>query len=144
MPNLLISGPAGAAKSAQARRLLREAGEPTIVADFQSLVAALLLLERDSDGRYPLRPSWVLPLAEYTRRAVITGARNAEIPIIATNSDGDPERRRFLLSQLGEDSRELIVDPGEAVVAARLANPRTGNLDDPCQQAIRRWYGRKK
>lgn len=144
MPNLLLSGPAGAAKSAEARRLLREAGEPTVAADFQSIVAALLLLERDSDGRYPPRPEWVLPMAEYVRRSVITGARNAEIDIVATNSDGDPERRRFLLEKLGPDSKELVIDPGEAIVTARLASPRTGRLSDDCAKAIGRWYGRRR
>ena len=113
-----------------------------VAADFQSLVAALLLLERDPSGRFPPRPEWVLPMAEYTRRAVITGARNAEIDIVATNSDGDPERRRFLLQQLGEDSKEIVIDPGEAVVAARLSNPRTGKLSDDCAKAIGRWYER--
>ena len=142
MANILLSGPAGAAKSQEARRLLHEAAEPTIAADFQSIVAALLLLERGEDGRYPIRPEWVLPLAEYTRRAVLTGARNSEISVVATNSDGDPDRRRFLLGQLGPRATERIVDPGEAVVAARLANPRTGELSDPCRGAIRRWYGR--
>ena len=59
MPSTLLSGPAGANKSALARRLLREASEPTVAADFQSIVAALLLLERGPDGKYPIRPDFV-------------------------------------------------------------------------------------
>ena len=43
MPGILISGPAGGAKSQLARGLLREATEPTVQADFQSIVVALLL-----------------------------------------------------------------------------------------------------
>ena len=101
MPSTLLSGPAGANKSALARRLLREASEPTVAADFQSIVAALLLLERGPDGKYPIRPDFVLPLAEYTRQAVIRGALSQELDVIASNSDGSPARRQILLSTLG-------------------------------------------
>ena len=57
--------------------------------------------------------------SEYVRRAMITGARGRDIAIVATNSDGDPERRRFLLEQLGPGARERIVDPGIDVVRNR-------------------------
>lgn len=138
--NVLLSGPAGASKSQEARERLRTASEPTIAADFQSITAALLLLERDSEGRYPVRPEWVLPLAEYTRRAVIMGARGRDIAIVATNSDGDPERRRLMLELLGPDSEEEIIDPGEDVVRARLSNRRSGRLGKDCEKALGRWY----
>ena len=52
----IIAGPAGAGKSQRARVLLRElrdAGLQPFAADVQSLLAALLLLERLPDGRYP-------------------------------------------------------------------------------------------
>ena len=104
--------------------LLRESTEPTVAADFQSIVVALLLLERGTDGNYPVRPDFVLPIAEYTRRAVITGATAREISIVLTNSDGDPGRRRSLLERLGPGAAERIVDPGQAVVEARLVGPR--------------------
>ena len=104
--SILLSGPAGAAKSQLARQLLAESPGPMVAADFQSIVVALLLLERGPDGKYPLRPEWVLPMAEYVRRAVVTGAVNREIDVIATNSDGDPDRRRFLLQQLGPGATE--------------------------------------
>ena len=41
MASILLSGPAGAAKSALARRLLREAPELAAIADFQAVYAAL-------------------------------------------------------------------------------------------------------
>ena len=42
MPDMLISGPAGANKTAEARRLINEsAGRPAIALDFQALYAAL-------------------------------------------------------------------------------------------------------
>ena len=142
MPNVLISGPAGAAKSAVSRDLLRNATEPTVQADFQSVVVSLLGLERGPNGKYPIRPDFILPLAEYVRQAIITGAQAREIFTIITNSDGDPLRRRFLLDRLGADATERIVDPGRDVVEARLSDPVTGELSDPCAGAINRWYGR--
>ncbi len=142
MPGILLSGPAGAAKSAQARRLLREATEPTVQADFQSIVVALLGLVRGPDGKYPIRPDFILPLAEYVRLAVITGSQAREIFTIITNSDGDPARRAELLERLGPGSHERIIDPGETVVRTRLADEITGALSLDCEEAVGRWYGR--
>ena len=112
---------------------------PAVVADFQSLVVALLQQERGPDGTYPLRPEWVLPVAEHVRRTVIDAARAREIGVIATNSDGSPDRRRFLLERLGPGALEEIVDPGQQVVKARLSG-RTGQLSRACEGAVKRWY----
>ena len=50
-----------------------------MAADFQTLLAALTLLERQPDGRYPQRresqASWLLPLTEYLRMAIIGAAQ---------------------------------------------------------------------
>ena len=143
MASILISGPAGAAKSAMARRLLVEHGGLVVIADFQALYAALTGDVRGPDGRYPLRDDRLLPLVEYTRRAAVTGAVNREVDVIATNSDGSDARRAFLLEQLGAGATERIVDPGRAVVAARLADASTGELSSECEGAISRWYGRR-
>ena len=142
MASILISGPAGASKSAVARQLLAEL-PLAIAADFQSIYAALALVERDPDGRYPLRDARLLPIVEYVRRAIITSALSRGIDTIATNSDGDPKRRAFLVSQLGAGATERIVDPGIEVVSARLADPVSGDLAEECAGAIARWYGRK-
>jgi hypothetical protein len=142
MPSRLISGPAGAGKSEVARERRRENSGPTVIADFQSIYAAIAGDTRGPDGNYPMRDPALLPMAEYVRRAVITGARNREIDVIVTNSDGDPGRRSFLLGELGEDAVEEIVDPGEDVVKARLSSRRTGRLSGACRNAIDRWYGR--
>ena len=104
MAGILLSGPAGAAKSALAWRLLQDHPQLAIVADFQAIYAALTLAERDRRGRYPARDARLLPITEYVRRAAISGARERDIDVVATNSDGSPERRAFLLRELGPDA----------------------------------------
>ena len=142
MPNLLLSGPAGAGKSQLAIQLRDEFGEPVAIADFQALYAAIAGAVRGEDGRYPERDLRFLPLVEYTRQVVMTAAQQRDMAVIATNSDGDPERRRFLLERLGPGATERVVDPGRDVVEARLTDPVTGQLSPDCRQAIGRWYER--
>ena len=144
MASVLLSGPAGAAKSQLAARLRRENTRLTVLAEFQALYAALTGDVRGPDGRYPLREEGLLAITEYTRRAVIGAAVARGIEVIATNSDGDPDRRTFLLGQLGEGATERIVDPGRDIVSARLADPTTGELSEECSAAISRWYGRRR
>ena len=143
MAGLLISGPAGAGKSQVARETLAATPEPAVVVDFQQIYAALLLLERQPDGRYPERleaDAHVLRLAEYVRRAVFTAAADRELTVIATNSDGSQDRRAFLLNRLGRGAVERVIDPGRAVVEARLQVD--GVLSSQCGEAIDRWYTR--
>ena len=143
MASVLISGPAGAAKSALARRLLAESLELAAIADFQAVYAAITGDLRGPDGRYPLRDERLLPLTEYVRRAIIGGAVGRGIDVIATNSDGDPARRAVLLAALGSGATERVVDPGRTIVEARLSDPVTGELSGECDGAIQRWYSRK-
>ena len=144
MASVLISGPAGASKSALARKLLAENPALAIAADFQSIYAALALVERDPSGRYPLRDARLLPIVEYVRRVLLSQGLERGFDVIATTSDGDPKRRAFLVSQLGAGATERIVDPGIEVVSARLADPETGELAEECAGAIARWYTRVK
>ena len=114
-----------------------------VLADFQSLYAAILGLLREPGGRYPERQqthSYALQMAELLRHTVIRQAREQELDIVATNSDGDPTRRIYLLNLLGPGGREEIVDPGRAVVTVNLE--RNGVLSEQCGKAIERWYGR--
>ena len=145
MPTLL-SGPAGAGKTQEAKRLLEASTEPTVAADFQSLLSALTLLERDPvSGRYPQRresqASWLLPLTEFLRMSIIGAAQARGIDVITTNSDGSPERRALLLSRLGAGAVERVIDPGLNIVTERLSVD--GLLDPDCRAAIDRWYGRR-
>ena len=143
MASIVLSGPAGAGKSAEAKRLLEQHPELMAIVDFQSLYVAISGDVRGPDGRYPLRNEALLPMVEYIRRAALSAAREREIPIVATNSDGSPDRRAFLLAELGPSATEQIVDPGRQVVEARLSDPTTGRLSSECSSAVSRWYGRR-
>ena len=143
MANTLISGPAGAGKSKLARDLLAQVDGPGATVDFQAIYAALLLLLRGPDGRYPERDpadAHLLALSEYVRKAMISGAREMDVEIIATNSDGSPSRREYLRGLLGPGAVETVLDPPRAVVVDRLSI--NGVLSQQCGQAIDRWYGR--
>ena len=143
MAGTLLTGPAGSGKTQAARRLLNAAAGPMVAADFQSILAALILLERRPNGRYPernpLQDPWLLPLTEAIRQTVITFATEREIDLVVTNSDGSPARRQYLLSRL-ESGGETILDPGLDVVRRRLAV--NGVLSQQCELAIQRYYSR--
>ena len=141
MAGLLLSGPAGAGKSQRARQVLGETPGPAVLLEFQVLYAALLGIERLPSGRYPERKdsdAYIMPLVEYTRRAAITSARERDIYIVATNSDGLPERRTALLGFLGAGAIEEVIDPGEDEVIRRLSV--NGKLSRQCERAKDRWY----
>lgn len=142
MANILLSGPAGASKSAAARQIISDDPGLVVQADFQSIHVAISGAVRGPDGRYPVRDGRLNPLTEFLRRATITAAVARGIRVVATNSDGDPTRRAFLLEQLGEGAEERIIDPGREVVRARLADSITGELGSECANAVERWYSR--
>lgn len=140
MPDrILVSGPAGGGKSQVADALLADAQEPTVLADFQAVYVALTGVQRGPDGRYPLRDRDLLPVTEYVRQAIITGAVGRGLGVIVTNSDSRSSRRNSLLDRLGQGATERVVDPGEDVVRERLADD-DGELSEACGRAIRRWY----
>ena len=143
MPSILVSGPAGAGKTQVARELIAASLVPTIMLDFQTIYAGLLGIERDATTRrYAERQeedAHALRLAEYGRRALITGALAQGLDIIATNSDGNLTRRQTLLSLLGSGATERVVDPGIEVIRARLTFNE--ELSEQCQEAMRRWFG---
>ena len=112
--------------------------------EFQDLYASVLGIRRDTEtGRYPPRrpqDAFGLPMAEYLRQAAITGAIAQELDIVLTNSDGDADRRSFLLGRLGVGATERVIDPGIEVVTQRLSVD--GVLSEQCRSAIQRWHGR--
>ena len=143
--SVLLSGPAGGGKSALAREILATLARPGAVIDFQQILAMLSGIERGPDGRYPPRlpeNDYLLPLAEYIRRAAMTAALVQDLDIVVTNSDGDPTRRAFLLSLLSPGSREQVLDPGITVVTRHLTLPGATEPSQQCKDAMQRWYGR--
>ena len=143
MANILLSGPAGASKSAVARQIIEDDPGLVLQADFTALNVAISGAVRDpSTGRYPERDGRLNPTTEYLRRTLVRSAVERGIRVVATNSDGDPTRRAFLLEQLGEGAEERIIDPGRDVVRARLSDEITGELGSSCENAIERWYSR--
>ena len=144
MGSILLSGPSGGGKSQEARRLLAAAAVPTIMIEFQDLYASVLGIRRNPEtGRYPARrpqDAYALPMAEYLRQAAITGAISQELDIVLTSSDGNADRRAFLLGRLGAGATERVIDPGIEVVTERLSVE--GTLDPDCAAAISRWFGR--
>ena len=145
MPNLLISGPAGAGKSEAARAELAASNEPGVILEIQELYAALLGLRRDpATGRYPERresDAHALRLAEYLRRVAITASVARGIRVITSNSDSDLDRRAFLLRELGPGATERVIDPGFDVSISNLQGPN-GITSDQCAAAVERWYKR--
>ena len=75
MASVLISGPAGASKSALAAKGCLQS--IPALADHcrfpERFTAAITLVERDPSGRYPLRDARLLPIVEYVRRAMHNG-----------------------------------------------------------------------
>ena len=124
---------------------MAETPGPVVQADFTSTYNAISGTERDPiTGRFPVRRETdLLPLAEYVRRAIISGAAEMDITVVATNSDGDRRRRRRVLALHGPGATERVIDPGRAEVTRRLRDQITGTLGEQCSGAIQRWYSRK-
>ena len=125
-----------------------KATEPTMAGRFSaSFVVALLLgLERGPDGQVSgtsrLRATACRTLAP-SNNFIVRGEHAR-----AFASSRRIQRRRpgktvpTFLSLLGSGATETIVDPGQAVVVARLSDTVTGDLSADCTQAIARWYSR--
>ena len=90
MPDVLLSGPAGAGKTAAAESIVAAAEVPTVLIDFQALYASLLGIRRDPEtGRYPERldiQDFALPIGRVcTRLTMINRAVENEVDVVATN-----------------------------------------------------------
>ena len=144
MPNVLLSGSAGSGKSQIARQMVAD-GDADVVVDFQSVLASLLQLRRQEDGRYPPRDERaerLMPMVEYLRATAIRYGVEAELNVVVTNSDGDQTRRNLLLERLGPNAVERVVEIDRSVAVARLSDPVTGTLSQQCTDSISRWFDR--
>ena len=144
MAGILLSGPAGAGKSEEARRVMAESNIPAVVIDFQAIYAALLLLDRDAERPLPGTPRERQPFASPGR--VHPPGRNlgGRGPPAIRHRDKLRWRRptgaELSCRLLGAGGQERIIDPGREVVTQRLSTG--GQLSNQCTQAIQRWYGR--
>ena len=138
---LRVAGPPGAGKS-QFLEALLESGELDVVSDLTSIWAALRGLKRGPDGKFPVRLDTdpALPLAQRLKLEAVRQALQRGLRVAATSSTRkDRGLMVDMAAEAGAAFTERIVDPGRAVVAARLAGP-DGSLSGACSAAIGRWY----
>lgn len=135
MPITPVAGPAGGGKSQYIAERLRPGW---LVLDFTRFYVALAGVERGPDGRYPERETGdpLLPLVSYVKRVALREAVERELDGFATTSARDDVE--VLERITGRPA--VVVDPGEEVIRARLADPVSGELSSECTAAMRRWY----
>ena len=131
-----VIGPAGAGKS-QVIDNLRRPGQ--VLLDYTGLYAAIGGVQRDASGRYPERLAGdpLIPLIAAVKDYAVEQAVNRQLDGYVTSSSRDDIERLERIT--GEQA--VIVDPGEEVTRARLADPATGIVSEECNKALRRWYG---
>ena len=120
-------------------------GEADLVVDFTLLYVALAGVERDAEGKYPVREDSdpLLPLVHAARAFVVAeGLRRGFRMLRTSSSSTDADADRATAKRHGAAYREITVDPGEDVIRARLSDPETGELSAQCSTAVRRWYRR--
>ena len=141
----IVAGPAGAGKTQRARIILAELaaqGYEPVAADLQAILAAILLLERQADGRYPERlpdQAYALGTAEFLRTTLIRNALEADRPVVVTISER-PTGARYgaLLDLFDGQAQQEVIDPGVDEIVRRLSGP--GGLSEQCRVAASRWY----
>ena len=120
------------------------AGEVDVQADYTALWAATRGIEREPDGRYPVRtdadPAVRSGLVTYLRAVAVRQALRVDLRVLVTS--GTP-KTAVKWSTVAREEGALFslrtMDPGEAVVRQRLAVD--GVVSDQCEEAVRRWYG---
>ena len=104
-------------------------GDADLLVDFTALYAALSAVERDADGQYPVRADTdpLLPLVHAVRAVVVAEELRRGFRVLRTSSARtDEDRDRATAERHGAEYRQIMVDPGEAVIRARLSDPETG------------------
>ena len=140
----LIEGPPGSGKSDIARSAIQD-GEADLLVEFTALWAALRAVDRLPTGRYPIRKNSDPFIKNGYGSALKTTAVRLALQrdlrvIVSSGSRDDAKKWAPLAAEIGAKFEVRTVDPGRAVVTARLADD-SGNLSVECQQALGRWYG---
>ena len=135
MPIQPVVGPASGGKSQWISARLTPG---QVVLDFTRLYVALAGIERGPDGRYPERATGdpLLPLTSAGKAVLLSMAVERQLDGYVTSSSRDDVP--MLERVTGQPA--TIIDPGEATVRARLADPITGELTTECANALTRWY----
>ena len=140
MALVIVRGPAGGGKSQYIERA-RKPGD--VLADFTAIFAAVSGVTRGPDGRYPIRTDDdpLIPLAAWVKAAIVRQAAARGLRGYVTTSDGSAGELARLREVGASDVGAITIDPGRAVVEARLADAETGQLHPQCSAALSRWYG---
>ena len=143
MSVLLLEGPAGGGKSAEAARLLAD-GDADVLVDFTALYAALSGATRDpTTGKYPPRPDGdpLVPLVNLVKATAIEAAAARGFRVVATTSRREDDVPERAAQRAGVPFRKRTIDPGEDVVISRLTDEITEALEPECRSAASRWFG---
>ena len=121
-------------------------GAADVLADLTLLWSSIRAVRRGTDGRFPVRseddPAISTGLAAYTKAAVVRQALRDGLNVVVTAAEpGQVTRWQAVAEEAGTTFQVRTIDPGEAVVRQRLADPETGVLADECERAVGRWYG---
>ena len=135
----IVRGPAGGGKSGYVERV-RRPGE--VLADFTLLYAAISGATRGPDGRYPVRldSDPLIPITAAIKAYIVRQAAARALRGYVTTSDSSAGELARLRELGASDAEAITLDPGRAVVEARLSDPETGELSEQCRLAPARWY----
>ena len=135
MPIVPVCGPAGAGKSQYIAATIRPGW---IILDYTALYAALSGVQRGPDGKFPERVAGdpLLPMTAAVKAVALSMAVERQLDGFVTSSARDDVST---LERITGQSA-VVVDPGEDVVRARLADAVTGELSPECSAALSRWY----
>ena len=132
---VIVGGPAGSGKSVRVARTLGELGSSAVASEWTRLWAAIRLVERDAEGRFPVRtPSAVDGLITQIRRDVVNQAVRRDLPlVVSTGSRIELEALRAILPR----AEVQIIDTSEDQA---LANLQQNYPNEPeCPKAVARW-----
>ena len=135
----IVRGPAGGGKSGYIERE-RRPGE--VLADFTAVYVALAGVTRGPDGKYPMRldSDPLIPITAAIKAYIVRQAAARALRGYVTTSDSSAGELARLRELGASDAEAITLDPGRAVVEARLSDPETGELSEQCRLALARWY----